>query len=214
MSTKFEKVKKFALARKKFRFGDLNRHFGRPVSEQNTYTTYLNMLRHANLVKNDKKGNYVMPNKKELRRIVLGDLILRNNYELSKKAIERLERERNDLLHECRTAHNDAESSNQALDVAEELLKRERKSAQEFEKRYIDECEAVSRNLSFVRETKDKKIAEIQERLNKANIGFILSIITILTMFTGWHFSKKAVQAECMLKTSEPAKIKFKLVDP
>jgi len=191
MSTKFEKVQKFVLSRKKFRFGDLNKHFGRPVSELNSYTTYLNTLRDAGLVKQDGKGNY-FPVKKELKRITLADLLLRKNYKKARVEIAKIERERNDLLRECRTAHNDANSWKQVADVAEELLVRERKEIKEFKERYEAECEAVSRNLSFVRDTKNKKIYDLEQKLGRSHLAIIVSLITLIAMNVGIFFHKKA----------------------
>lgn len=90
--TKLEKLIKFALRAKRFRYGDVNRKFKQQPNSLNTYTTYLNMLRRLGYVKQTDRGQYVV--NKNLkgatsREILVGAALVFSRDKLS-KAIDEL----------------------------------------------------------------------------------------------------------------------------
>jgi acyl carrier protein len=71
--TKFDALKTFLARKRTFRFGDINKHFKQQKNSLNSYTTYLNTLRHAGLVKQTGRGTYTVVDAKRLRAVTLGD---------------------------------------------------------------------------------------------------------------------------------------------
>lgn len=95
--TKFENLKKFILRKKTFRFRDVNEHFDQQPNSLNSYTTYLNTLRRAGLVKQTGRGQYKVLNAKKLRAASSTEI---SNSLLVKKLEDQLFEVKKDLRHE------------------------------------------------------------------------------------------------------------------
>lgn len=89
--TKFDTLKVFLVRKGTFRFGDVNKHFGLPVSDINSYTTYLNTLRHAGLVKQTARGQYKVTDPARLRVMNHSDVKAVMNLKRAKLMIKDLE---------------------------------------------------------------------------------------------------------------------------
>lgn len=95
--TKFDSLKKFILRKKTFRFRDVNEHFDQQPNSLNSYTTYLNTLRRAGLVKQTGRGQYKVLNAKKLRAASSAEI---SNSLLVKKLEDQLFLVKKDLNHE------------------------------------------------------------------------------------------------------------------
>lgn len=76
--TKFNELVKFVARRKTFKWGDVNRFFGHPVGSLNSYTTYLNTLTRAGLVKQTARGQYEVTDADLLKATSLREISLKN----------------------------------------------------------------------------------------------------------------------------------------
>lgn len=80
VDTKFNRLKMFLATKKTFKFGEVNKRF--KTTGLNSYTTYLNTLRHAGVIEQiEGVGMYRVVDKKRLQSISLSDaqLIFKNN---------------------------------------------------------------------------------------------------------------------------------------
>lgn len=126
--TKFEEVVKFVARRKTFKWGDVNRHFCHPIGSLNSYTTYLNTLRRAGLIKQTARGVYEVTDVDLLKATSLREISLKNKLQKADALIT----EKQNHIYRLERSVAGFGSEKAQLQDKNELLDRETKLLREY----------------------------------------------------------------------------------
>lgn len=148
--TKFDQLTKFLARKKVFRYGDVNKHFKRPVSELNTYTTYLNLLRHEGLVEQTGHGRYKVPDIASMKAITLSKVLLSLRLKKAIKDREELEGTLKATIRESNLNYEAAASwKEQALDLQQKFYDAESDLKEALRGRVSDRIEYEDKILGL-----------------------------------------------------------------